>query len=582
MKNKCRRMLAVFCTVAVVCSMTGCSKDEVVQSETQENNFIEGNKTTEENNVSKKTSPQEPEALQDDTVNYGDTITISCTVYEQPIIWKDAGEAVFEVSTASAQFQNEFDLAEEVTMEKVQEAIGEFVGDSFTLVFEGGDGQYFYEYTIQEIVDKSADKVAYGDKVYVSYEMKSLGVDRTGELETGEQILHLIDTDLFLSSDETENSTDIANERIQEILGKGIGDTFVLSRSFPECGEKYRYTIKGIDKAVEYGDTIKATVRQACILAGEEQLVSGQENLELKLLTPQGTICIAGNELNMADTMMFLKGVQGMHIGDRGYFYTLTDSIRRNYSFCIQDIVSGEAVEAEYDVEPLMLSEEENSIYFCNDDEKAPIVYAIVTDAQNHMVYHYSGGYGTDYFCERSYSYEPEYDEQGRLMKETYGYQWTDRIYEYKYNEQNVCIERKCTDTYDGSVEYEYYDEQGELLRSESYHANGEKNIREYENGLQEVMTVYTAQGEVRYKTIWEYDEYGTLQQEEVHHANGAKYIGKRDEWGSQITSEYYEATRKYIVEYLDANGYEYETTYYDADGNVISEEEYNRLGATE
>ena len=237
MKNKCKRMLAMWCVVTVMCCMTGCAGQEQVQSETQEtlaveenesqeaiggsktptesesveenqsiqeSSFVEDDKTAEGNNASEETKHLEKEELQDDTVNYGDTITISCTVYEQPIVWKDAGEAVFEVSTSSVQFQNEFDLSEEVTMEKVQEAIGKFEGDSFTLVFEGGDGQYFYEYTIQEIVDKPADKVAYGDKVHVSYEMKSIGVDRTGEFETGEQILHLIDTDLFMANIETE------------------------------------------------------------------------------------------------------------------------------------------------------------------------------------------------------------------------------------------------------------------------------------------------------------------------------------------------------------------------------------------
>lgn len=592
MKNKCRRMLAMWFVITVMCCMSGCAGQEQVQSGTQEipaveekesqeavgesktpkeSDVVEVGKTAEGNVPSEEKSPLENETLQDDTVDYGDTITISCTVYEQPIVWEDAGEAVFEVSTSSVQFQNEFDLAEEVTMKKVQKAIGKFEGDTFILWFEGGDGQYFYEYTIQEIVDKPTDTVAYGDKVHVSYEMRSFGVDRSGELETGEHILHLVDTDLVMANDETEYSTDIAKERISNITGKGVGDTFMQYQGGPEYEDKYRYTITGIDKAVEYGDTIKVSVRQACILGGEEEKVSDYENLEMELLAPKGTITVAGNELNMADTMLFFKDVLGMHIGDNGYFYTLTDSVRRNYHFYIQDIKSGEAIEPEYNIVPLLLSEEENSVYFCKEDEKALIVYAIVTDPENHMRYHYSGGFGTTYFCEWSYSYEPEYDELGRLVKEIYGEPWN-CTYEYKYNEQNICIESK--ETSGSSVCYQYYDDEGVHIRTEYYISDNETAITVYDKN-NTVLTVYTGDGEEKYKTIWEYDDYGVLRKEENHFADGDNSMAKYDEWGAIQTSERFENGRRCLVEYLDFSGYEYVITYYDEAGNVISEEEF-------
>ena len=604
MKNKCRRMLAMWCVVTVMCCMTGCAGQEQVQSETQEipaveekesqeaigesktpaesesvevnqpiqeSNVVEVDKIAEESVPSEEKSPLEKETLQDDTVDYGDSITISCTVYEQPIVWEDAGETVFEVSTSSVQFQNEFDLAEEVTMKKVQKAIGKYEGDSFTLVFEGGDGQYFYEYTIQEIVDKPADTVTYGDKVHVSYEMRSFGVDRSGELETGEHILHLVDTDLVMADDETEYSTDIAKERISNITGKGIGDTFMQYQGGPEYEDKYRYTITGIDKAVEYGDTIKVSVRQACILGGEEKKVSDYEKLEIEVLAPKGTIAVAGNELNMTDTMLFFKDVLGMHIGDKGYFYTLTDSVRRNYCFCVQDIKSGKAIEPEYYIVPLLLSEEENSVYFCKEDEKAPIVYAIVTDPENHMRYHYSGGFGTTYFCEWSCSYESEYDELGRLVKEIYGEPWN-CTYEYKYNEQNICIESK--ETSGSSVCYQYYNDEGVHIRTEYYISDNETAITVYDKN-NKILTVYAGDGEEKYKTIWEYDDYGVVRKEENHFADGDNYTAKYDEWGAIQTSERFENGRRCLVEYLDFSGYEYVITYYDEAGNVISEEEF-------
>jgi len=42
-----------------------------------------------------------------------------------------------------------------VTKPEVEEAIGKTAGESFKLWYEGGDGLYGYEYTIQEVVGKS-------------------------------------------------------------------------------------------------------------------------------------------------------------------------------------------------------------------------------------------------------------------------------------------------------------------------------------------------------------------------------------------------------------------------------------------
>ena len=79
--------------------------------------------------------------------------------------------------------------------------------------------------------------------------------------------------------------------------------------------------------------------------------------------------------------------------------------------------------------------------------------------------------------------------------------------------------------------------------------------------------------------TSWEYDDYGVLRKEESLFADGDNSVAKYDEWGAILTSERYENGRKCIVEFLDAGGYEYVITYYDEAGNVISEEEYYRLG---
>lgn len=346
------------------------------------------------------------EKIKKHVIEYGDSITVSCEITQQPIVWEEAGEAVFQVATTTEQFRNEFDLSEETTMKKVEEAIGKTVGESFVLWFEGGDGLYGYEYIIQEIVDKSDDKVAYGDKVHTTYSMKADGVDRGDEIVTGEQVIHVIHTDKFLASEEIGYSVSAGEKRVNDIVGKGVGETFQMTQEAPEWTESYTYTIQKIDKAVEYGDTIRATVRRAGILADSSQVVHSGEPIEMELLTPNGTINLLGNTLNMTDTMRFLKEMQGKGIGDKIYFSTMTGSDKKMYQITVLEVYSKATEEIEYEIEPLMLSEEENAVYFYDDNENAPIYYAIVTDAEKNMVYEYIRGFEGEYWLETSKTFE--------------------------------------------------------------------------------------------------------------------------------------------------------------------------------
>lgn len=508
MKNDCRRMLVGLCMLTAMCVMVGCTDeantlpitDTGVQQETE-------SESTEENIMS------EENELQDEIADYGDCITISCEITEQPIVWEEAGEAVFQVATTSTQFQNEFEPSEEAAMKMVEKAIGKTAGESFTLWMEGGDGLYGYEYTIQEVVDKPTDTVAYGDKVYTSYSLKERGVDRGDEIKTGEQLIHVVDNDKFLAQKELEYSVSVAKNRIKSIVGKSVGDTFRIMQDSPEWSSSYLFTILQIDKAVAYGDTIKTTVRRANISAEEREIVSSYDDIELELLAPKGTINLAGNDLDMADAKRFLKEIQGKSIGDTVYLSAMTDSKRTNYSITILEVISGEAENGYFETEALMLAEEENSVSFC-DDSKDASCYVIVRDAESNIVYEYAGGGGNDYSLIFSYSYEPEYDQQGRLAKETYSGDF-EEICEYQYNEQGVCVEEKHSFPGTDFVYIDYYDDDGLLVRTEEPDKNGCKTVREYEKGdiICTKRTDYDSEGNA---SVTEYDEWGFWIEPEV------------------------------------------------------------------
>lgn len=514
MRKKGRSILAVLLMVAIMCGMTGClatnDAQKEIHEETQVGNEENIGSIVETNKAQQKQDNFEEQ--EENMVNYGDNITFSCDIIEQPIQWEDVGEAVFQVATTSEQFQNEFDFSEDVTYKKVNQAIGKTVGETFTLWFEGGDGLYGYEYTILEVVDKPADKVTYGDKIYTSYTMRGLGVDMMdGTVEwTGEREFNVTETEKILANAYVEFSLNATETKIAEIVGKGIGDTFQIIEDSPEKICSYRCTILGIDKAVEYGDTIKVSVRRASILSENREDVSSEEEIQLELLTPQGTINLAGNELSMKDTKLFLKEMQGKSVGDRIIFSNIAEAKRIVYDISILNIEARQAGEEESDLESLMLADEENVKYIYDGEGESAICYAVVTDTENNMVYEYvRDDYDKSFWLEFCYSYEAEYDQQGRLIRETYGGNLA-KIIEFKYNEQDICVERKLSFPNVDDMYFDYYDEEGRFIKSEEFLQDGSRYIREYEDGNSNriKITYYDPEGNISIY-IEEYDEWG-------------------------------------------------------------------------
>ena len=251
-------------------AMSGCNnnKQEEVRPTEELVQEIPSSVATPEQEVQKASS--EPESQEEPSsksvIEYGDKITVSYTRTTQELQWEYTGTQEFQVATTSAQFQNELDTSEEAAMKQVEEAIGKTVGDTFTLWYEGGDGLYGYEYTIVEVKSQNPNVAEYGDKLLADYSMKHYGVDTCDgeEIHTGQLPLHLLNTNAFFAIDgDGYCSLRQGDLELKKILGKTIGDQFKSGNSYYENSFSYQFTIKEIHKAVKYGDTIVAEVREA-------------------------------------------------------------------------------------------------------------------------------------------------------------------------------------------------------------------------------------------------------------------------------------------------------------------------------
>lgn len=103
----------------------------------------------------------EPIQAKELTVQYGDSLLVSvktrskgASSQNNPELekWKSAGKKTITVEWNTAEFEdNEFSADYARSMRNVEKCLGKRVGQSFTIVKEGGDGAYYYNYKILKI-----------------------------------------------------------------------------------------------------------------------------------------------------------------------------------------------------------------------------------------------------------------------------------------------------------------------------------------------------------------------------------------------------------------------------------------------
>ena len=510
MKNKVKKIWFLCFMLILMWSMSGCDdgkkneKDE--RTELEESIELEETRPTEEPVKETPAVTTEPEIIPTpaptatptpkpqetlppkSNIEYGDKINITCSKTTQELQWEYTGIQEFQVATTSKQFQNEFELSEEAAMKQVEEVIGKTVGDTFTLWYEGGDGLYGYEYTIVEVKSQNPDVAEYGDKLLADYSMTHYGVDTCdGEkTHTGQLPLHLLNTNAFFATKDGDGSCSLrqGDLELKKILGKTIGDQFKSWNSYYENSFYYQFTIKEIHKAVKYGDTIVAEVRETNTLDAKSYEAHSEEEWVLDLSMRDGLYSLDGELLSLENVRTLYKELIGKKAGDRAIFVRENRETREIYDIMIQGVTACES-ESEYAEEyiPLIMAEEDDLTkfywYFAeykefmgDDPEIYPEIYSepalgyiVIEDKNTQMFYEYA--YYSDFYLCDKYEYTTEYDEKGRLTKETIGSsEWRpyDMSFEYKYNEQGICIEIiKYAPGYE--LHY-YYDDSGNPINS--------------------------------------------------------------------------------------------------------------------
>lgn len=512
MKNKVKKIWFLCFMLILMWSMSGCDdgkkneKDE--RTELEESIELEETRPTEEPIKEKPTpavttepeiiptpvpevtsTPKPQEALQSkNIVEYGDKINITCSKTTQELQWEYTGTQEFQVSTTSVQFQNEFDDSEDAAMKQVEKTIGKTVGDTFTLWYEGGDGRYGYEYTIVEVKSRNPDIAEYGDKILADYSMTHCGVDTCDDsqkIHTGQLPLHLLNTNVFFAID-VDGCCSIrqGDLELKKILGKTIGDQFNSGNDYYENSFSYQFTIKEINKAVKYGDTIVAEVREANTLDTKCYEEHSEEEWILDLDVMDGLDSLDGEALSLENIISLYKELIGKKAGDRVFFVKEDREKREIYNIMIQSVTVCKGEDTEDDMEALFMAEEDEILKFyqyfdeyrdfMGDDSgtysEPALRYIVIDDRKEQMVYEYyylSYSNGVDCHQTDRYSYTTEYDENGRLVKETIcDSEWhSDIVFEYKYNEQGICIE-----TIKYMLSYEmhyYYDDMGKPIKAE-------------------------------------------------------------------------------------------------------------------
>lgn len=490
-------------------AMSGCNNNKTEEMQPTEElvQEIPSSVATPEQEVQKASS--EPESQEEPSgksvIEYGDKITVSYTRTTQELQWEYTGTQEFQVATTSVQFQNEFNTSEEAAMKQVEEAIGKTVGDTFTLWYEGGDGLYGYEYTIVEVKSQNRDVAEYGDKLLADYSMTHCGMDtcdNSENIHTGQLPLHLLNTNAFFAIDgDGCCSLRQGDLELKKILGKTIGDQFKSGNEYHENIFNYQFTIKEIHKAVKYGDTIVAEVREANTLDAKSYEEHSEEEWVLDLSMRDGLDSLDGEPLSLENVRTLYKELIGKKAGDRAVFVRENRETREIYDIKIQDVTACEN-ESEYAEEyiPLIMAEEDDltKFYwyfaeyrdsFLEDKEFYGIVddfgtysepvleYIVIEDKNTQMFYEYH--YYSDFDLRDKYEYTAEYDEKGRLVKETirsseYLY---DKAFEYKYNEQGICIE--IIKYVPGYEMHYYYDDSGNPINSK-YISDDNRSV-EYE-----------------------------------------------------------------------------------------------------
>lgn len=249
-----KKLFTGFLVAAMLGNFVGCAGEEAAYK--SEEQYVERNEDgamqqtaqSETDSSSKQETPhvQQEEASLDETVEYGDEVHLCC--YRRPIIgqWLEQGEVTFMADISAEQFQpGDYDLDETQLQEKVGEALGKNVGDSFTVSFEYGDCRAFNRYTILEIEKNSElgnqkDSVEYGDTIRASYKRAERMAEYATKTEyIGGVVLKVDEATTYLTESEVVYPEAVVKDMVKKVQGKNRWSESVVSYD-----EQYEYLFR--------------------------------------------------------------------------------------------------------------------------------------------------------------------------------------------------------------------------------------------------------------------------------------------------------------------------------------------------
>ncbi|MBQ2802675.1 MAG: hypothetical protein IJF07_02115 [Lachnospiraceae bacterium] len=498
MRNLITKWVLLFLTIVMLGTVTGCTSREKADTSIKETSSqmsqsketqVGENEVQESSQVSEMTEKDSSVAIQ-----YGDTIQASLLVQECEGVVEELGEMEIVVTESSEPFLPWPDASKAAAQKDVQKVIGKYVGDEFTIGYEGGDSYYFYEYKIIGFAEEKANTVSYGDRIQTTYINRVTGVDVKPPYEesTGEAEFIVSVLDNRFDAIAMSYYRHRAERNVAQAIGKGVSDKFYTVTESSENTIRWEYTVTGIDKAVEYGDKILVSCRCTSFSTETPVTERNYENIELPLHVDSGTFTLAEYELPHYLTKELLQKMMGQKAGDTVWVHDYQMGKSIGYGVSVMEVQPTE--QESFDEAAFWLAEEENIEYYhgayhpyypelVDVEAYYDPFYAVVVDAETRTRYEYYLDEGAP-TLECKYPYQKECDEKGNVLLEIIGTDTESEqtIYEYQYdaNGKLETVKRKWQYASGGEMIY-YYNAEGVVYKSETNYADGGKTTCEYE-----------------------------------------------------------------------------------------------------
>lgn len=306
-------------------------------------------------------------------VEYGDMLVLLIPVEENVSDeWnpENCEEMLVSAETSATGYSiwNHYSGVSADEEENIQKILGKKENDTVALHFNNGEEPYETECKIskvlkvgksEEIVNNTAEQTTtseetteqtieimqYGDKLLFECDICTNYIT----WEDAGEVVFTADKngDFFYRAYESDmiSETDV-NERIERILGKSVGDTFIMwftdDKDMQEYG--YKYVILEVNGkttgTIAFGDTVKVSSALAVV---DPTTYEGHEADSLELRMFDGRLTFLDKKLSEQDSKMLIRHFLNKRIGEEIVFFYNDDNGKYEYSITVTSIQSGEA-----------------------------------------------------------------------------------------------------------------------------------------------------------------------------------------------------------------------------------------------